>query len=270
MLKQVITYWKRLLYGFLAFASLVGLVMLMSFISRKSADYVCKQVHIVLPGEQSFIARSDIDTILKRQYGELVGKTLSGLPIHEMEEILGAIPFIKKAEITADMDGTLVIQMEQRTAMLRIINQQGEQYYLDEAGVKMPLSPYYTPSVLVANGRIEESFKQLDSIRSPLVADLFKTADFIRSDTLWDHQIEQLYVNNLGDIEMIPRVGDQTIILGNADSLENKFDKLYLFYKKVIPSVGWDYYKTVKLNFAGQLVCEKNRKYINNKPNNIQ
>lgn len=266
MIKQAITHWKSVLYTLLGIICLAGLAVLMSFISRKSRDYVCKEVHIVLPGEQSFIARSDIDTILRQQYGDLVGKTLSALPIHDMEHVLGAIPFIKKAEITADMDGTLVIQMEQRTALLRIINRTGEQYYLDEAGIKMPISPYYTPRVLVANGMIDEPFQQLDSIRTPIVTALYETAAYLRSDTLWDHQIEQLYVNAAGEIEMIPRIGDQTIILGNADSLETKFDKLYLFYKEVIPAVGWDYYKTVKLNFSGQLVCEKNKKYINEKP----
>lgn len=263
MIRKLRTHWKNLLYSLLGLVCLGSLIVLMSFISGKSRDFVCKQVHVVLPGEQSFIARSDIDQILQDHYGALEGKTLSALPIHEMEQVLSAIPFIKKAEITADMDGTLIIQMEQRTARLRVINRAKQAFYLDEAGVKMPLSPYYTPRVPVANGWIDESFETLDSIRTPLLMDLYKAADFIQSDTLWNNQIEQLYVNEAGEIELVPRVGNQTIILGNADSLERKFEKLFLFYKEVIPAVGWDYYTKVKLNFAGQVVCEKSRKYIN-------
>ena len=263
MARAMWTSWKKILYGLLALLCLSSLILLMSFISRKSRDYVCKEIHVVLPGEQSFIAQSDVNEILQAKYGDLVGKTLSGLPIHEMEHVLSAIPFVKKAEITADMDGTLIIQMEQRVASMRIINKANEAYYLDDSGVKMPLSPYYTPRVLVANGWIEETFETLDSIRTPLVQDLYKTAAYIQADTLWNNQIEQLYVNAEGEIEMVPRVGSQRIVLGNGEALDRKFEKLFLFYKEIIPAVGWDYYSTVKLDFAGQLVCEKSRKYIN-------
>jgi cell division protein FtsQ len=61
-----------------------------------------------------------------------------------------------------------------------------------------------------------------------------------------------------GDIEMVPRVGNQKIILGSADSLQTKFRNLLVFYKKAIPKVGWDTYKTINLKYANQIVCEKN------------
>jgi cell division protein FtsQ len=31
-----------------------------------------------------------------------------------------------------------------------------------------------------------------------------------------------------------------------------------VFYKKAIPKVGWDTYKTINLKYANQIVCEKN------------
>jgi cell division protein FtsQ len=83
-------------------------------------------------------------------------------------------------------------------------------------------------------------------------------AQFIKADTLWDNQIEQLYVDTKGDIEMVPRVGDHKIILGDADSLQTKFRNLLIFYKKAMPKVGWGTYKTINLKYANQVVCEKN------------
>src|SRR5690606_34773823 len=202
-------------------------------------------------GEQSFIAREDIDKLLFEKHGEIVGKTLSSLPIHQIEQDLQAIPFIEKALVSIDMNGLLTINIKQREAILRVINANGQDFYLDRNAVKIPLSSHYAPNVLVANGFITEAFgESLDSIQTPLLEGLYETAKFIQADSIWNDQIEQLYVNLDRDIEMVPRVGKHQIILGNADSLQVKFDKLLLFYKHVAPSVGWDTYKTVNLCFA--------------------
>ena len=49
---------------------------------------------------------------------------------------------------------------------------------------------------------------------------------------------------------------------GLADSLTTKFNNLYIFYKNVIPRVGWDTYKIINLKYANQVVGVKsdNRK----------
>ncbi len=70
--------------------------------------------------------------------------------------------------------------------------------------------------------------------------------------------MEQLFVSPKGDIEIVPRVGDHKIILGTADSLETKFRNLLVFYKKAIPKVGWDAYKTINLKYANQIIGERN------------
>jgi len=87
---------------------------------------------------------------------------------------------------------------------------------------------------------------------------LYKTAYYLKKDTLWDAQIEQLFVDANHDIELIPRVGNQRILLGNADSLEVKMKNLLAFYKKAMPQVGWDTYKTINIKYTNQIVCEKN------------
>ena len=132
-------------------------------------------------------------------------------------------------------------------------------FYIDGKGLKIPLSDNFTSKVLVANGFIDEDFSgKVDTLSSKVAKDLYRMAFFIRKDTLWDNQIEQLFVDLKGDIEMVPRVGNHKIILGDADSLQTKFRNLLVFYKKAIPKVGWDTYKTINLKYANQIVCEKN------------
>jgi len=260
--------WKRVFLGILWLGCLSGLVFLMGFISIKSNDLACNDLRVIIPGEQSFVIREDIDQLLMKKHGEIIGKTLASIPIHEIEQDLQAIPFIELAMVNMDMNGVMTVNIKQREAVLRVINARGEDFYVDENAVKFPLSKHYAPNVLVANGYIGEGYGAItDSIQTSLLMELFQTAKFIQADSLWNDQIEQLYVNANREIEMVPRVGGHQIILGNADSLQTKFNKLLLFYKYIAPTVGWDVYKAVNLSFANQLVCTKKENLINNSIN---
>jgi len=269
MLKQLAYQfnWRGLLYAVTGLLVLAGLMLLMGFIGTKSSEQGCSDVQVVVLGNESFIEQKDIMALLVEKYGELVGRTLESIPIHEMETDLRQIPFVFSAIVTIDMDGVLTVRVKQREAVVRVINEKGLDFYIDMQGHKMPVSLKYVPHVPVVNGYISEPYNgALDSIESQLVKDIFKTAQFISNDSIWNSQVVQLYVNEQRDIELIPRVGNQQIILGNADSLERKFDKLKLFYSKIVPKTGIGAYKSVNLKFAGQLVCERSEHF---KPEDI-
>jgi cell division protein FtsQ len=121
------------------------------------------------------------------------------------------------------------------------------------------MSSNFTAKVLVANGYIDEAFgNKLDTLHTEIATELYKTAQFINKDSLWSAQITQLYVTPDHEIELIPRIGTNRILLGNADSLENKFHNLLVFYKQALPQVGWDRYKLINIKFANQVVGVKN------------
>ena len=257
MLKKI--NWKGVLTAFVWLLSLSGLVLLMSFIEVEKASQKCKDLKVILPGRNNFIERNEVDKILLDASGALIGKDLRDINIHSLENSLRNNPFIEFAKVYADMDGIIHVEIKQRLPILRIINRANVQFYIDENGLKMPLSENFTANVLVANGLIDEDFSgKVESLNTKLAKDLYRMAQFIKADTLWDNQIEQLYVDTKGDIELVPRVGDHKIILGDADSLQTKFRNLLIFYKKAMPKVGWDTYKTINLKYANQVVCEKN------------
>lgn len=250
--------WKVIFKGFAWLVCLAGVVVLMSFITIKKHGVKCTNVKIIIPGADNFIEREEIDAILKQGQGELIGRNLSQINIHEIEQSLKANPYIAYAKVYADMDGVIQIEVKQRQPVLRILNAGGQDYYIDSNGLKMPMSPNFTADVLVANGNILEGFGgRIDTLHTPLATDLYKIALFIKKDTLWDAQIEQLFVAENSDVELIPRVGNQRIILGNADSLQTKMNNLLAFYKQAMPLVGWNAYKTINLKYVNQIVCEK-------------
>ena len=251
--------WRRVLIISAWVICLGGLITLMSFIGIKKAGVVCTAVKVNIPGSQYFIDKQEVDQILQTSSHTLIGRKLEGINIQELENKLRANPFIEFAKVYTEMDGVLRVEVSQRQPILRIMNHYDMDFYVDQHGLKIPLSPNFTARVLVANGFIDELFtNHVDSLHTKLAKDLFLTADFIRKDSLWDAQIAQLYVNKDHEIELIPRVGSQRILIGNADSLQVKFANLMAFYKQVLPKVGWDKYSTINIKYSGQVVGIKN------------
>lgn len=250
--------WRKVGIGFAWVASLTGLVVLMSFIGIKKAGVTCKGVKVYIPGNEYFIDQAEVDNILGVSSNTLVGRKIDNINIHDLENKLQRNPFIESAEVYADMDGLIKVEISQRHPILRILNRFDQDFYIDQHGVKVPLSNNFTAQVLVANGYIDELFaNRLDTLHTRLAKDIFTTADFIRKDTLWNAQIAQIYVNQNHEMELIPRVGNQRIMLGNADSLANKFHNLEIFYKQALPHVGWNKYKIINIKYANQIVGVK-------------
>ncbi|MES2278051.1 MAG: cell division protein FtsQ [Bacteroidota bacterium] len=251
--------WRNILFGFIWMVSLSGLVVLMSFIEVKKSTMVCKKVNVTIPGNQFFIDKQEVDNILGLSSNTLVGLRLEHINMHKLENKLKANPFVERASVYADMDGVIEVEISQRQPMMRMLNQNGRDFYIDQHGFKLPLSNNFTAKVLVANGFIDEPFAdRVDTLKTAMARSLFKTADFIRKDSLWAAQIAQIYVNEKHEIELIPRVGNQRILLGNADSLEVKFRNLLAFYKQAVPQVGWVAYKAINIKYTNQVIGIKN------------
>ncbi|EOR94144.1 Cell division protein FtsQ [Arcticibacter svalbardensis MN12-7] len=251
--------WKRILYLFTWLICLGGVITLISFINVKKGQLRCKDIKVIIPGTAGFIDRKEVNRIIQEHSGLLMGKLFQEINTHKLEALLKKNPYIKDAEVFADMDGTVHIKVIQSEPILRVINYTNQNFYIDRLGNKLPPSMDYTPHVLVANGYIMESYtKKIDSLKTSIARDLYKTALYVEKDTLWRDQIEQLYVNQQNEIELVTRVGDQKIILGNADSLEVRFNNLKAFYKKAMPAVGWNAYKTINIKYTNQIICEKN------------
>jgi hypothetical protein len=69
--------------------------------------------------------------------------------------------------------------------------------------------------------------------------------------------IDQIYVESTDKIWLVPRLGPSRILIGNTNDLEDKADRIHKFYKKALPSTGWDTYSYIDTRFAGQIVAKK-------------
>jgi cell division protein FtsQ len=256
-----ITLWNLLIAAFL---------VSMGFTEQRRGELLCKEVVMDIDDAMghNFVDKSDIEQIISNKFGNVTEKTLSSINISLLESLIDNNPFVLNAEVFSTIDGKLVVEVKQRNPVVRIINASDEKFYIDEQRVFMPTSDKYSAPVPIVNGNIfnKEAEQKIgsgvvekaDTAYYPsIVEKVFRMADFIRKSDFWNAQVEQIYVNANGEIEIIPRVGNHLIIFGDINDMEEKFDKLFLFYKEGLSKTGWNQYKTINLTFKGQIVCTK-------------
>lgn len=276
------------------FSAFLLLVVLFGFSKsrQKVQPYNGLKISIDRSNNNYFILEDDVKSTLKNLGFALSDSDYaSQVDVRKIEDFLSDNPFVQKANVFTTINGVLKVEISQRKPLLRVFNQKGESFYLDQFGKIMPLSTSYSARVLVVNGAVSVDYytlyklsknqewnidkfinqhlkqkskshnlssSQLDSMKMiDQYLDLYKMATFISNDEFWNAQVSQLYVNQENEFEVIPRVGNHEIIFGEADNIPFKFEKLMVFYKKALPKTGWNEYSTINLKFKNQIVCTK-------------
>jgi cell division protein FtsQ len=164
-----------------------------------------------------------------------------------MEEALLKSPFVEKAECYKTLNGHVCISIKQRIPVIRVMAENGENYYLDHHGNIMPEAGYAT-DILVATGRISKKYAQKH---------LSKVANQIVGDSFWRNQAVQLNVLPNGTIEMVPRVGEHVVYLGTPAYIDSKLERLRKFYIYGLNKAGWNKYNYINVEFSNQIICKK-------------
>ncbi|MEO0779978.1 MAG: cell division protein FtsQ, partial [Bacteroidota bacterium] len=161
------------------------------------------------------------------------------------------------ADAFIDAAGKIHIELTQREPILRVIDKNGLNYYLDPSGRKMPLSPHFTARVLVATGNIPPFVPDFQKRKRHVLKDLFALTNTILDDDFMRVMVEQVYRSETGSYTLIPKLGYQKIVLGPYEAIDEKLERLRVFYREGIPYEGWQKYSTINLTFDGQVVCKR-------------
>lgn len=222
---------------------------------------VCEDIEVVFideARESGFLETEDIKKVISEKLGYLPeGKTFGALSIADIEEAISHIPEVKNAEVSITENRKVKIEMEMRNALGLVFPVTDVPFYIDQYGVKIPVSKTFTPDVPLVSGRIWEKAKSGDTVSDLRVKALIPVLEFIYKNSFFNAQVSELVLNDKGEVSLYPEIGEVKIIFGKPDSIENKFSKILLFYKKVLQNVGWDAYSFINVTYAGQIIAER-------------
>jgi cell division protein FtsQ len=250
---------RKVLMVMVSITGIAAFVVLLTSAINKQAEIVCTGINVNVDYESglSFITKKEVaDKVVYVSGDSLHNKKIASLNLKSIESILERQPYIDSAEAFFNQQLQLMVKVKQKRPILRIINNDGVSYYLSDKAETMPLSNSFTPRVPVVIGFVQ---KYTDAKQDSITRfGLWKLITAIEKDTFLHALTDQVNVLENGEIEIIPAMGNFTILFGKPQVKTNdKLKNIKTFYKEALPRVGWEKYKSINVKFENQVVCLK-------------
>ncbi|KAA6328818.1 hypothetical protein EZS27_022315 [termite gut metagenome] len=213
-------------------------------------NLICRDVIFIIKDSVNvgFVTKRDITEMLQKANLSPKDKPMNVINTSFIEKTLSKHILIDKVECYKTLSGKLCIEINQRIPILRIMSSNDENYYIDNKGKVMPMNVRCIAHLPVVTGDVDKTFA---------MNELYKLGLFLYNNKFWNAQIEQINVLPKREIELVPRVGEHIIFFGDTNRMEQKFERLKMFYLNALNKVGWNKYSRINLEFENQIVCTK-------------
>lgn len=243
----------------------IYMIIMPSFMSDRFYNEVCREIKISImdSAKYRFVTPGNLLSMIQAENMQILGAGLRNIDLEKIENDLAGARELESVEVYTTADGILHIEADQRDPVMRVITSWGNNYYIDGSGFVVPHSDRYTPRLIVVSGNIEvpdrciqgESILNQDD-DSP-IRQAFKMVEYVNGDDFWSRFIEQIWINEKGEFELVPRIGEHIVKFGTVEDHEWKLKVLKTFYKEKMTVAGWNKYKVIDMRFNGQLICTK-------------
>lgn len=235
----------------------VGIVVLFVAAFQYRKNEICNNYIVKINNHQqgNFITQSEISELLNAS-GVLKQKPIKRINLALLERVIEKNSWVKNAELYFENNNILHVDINQNQAIARLITVNGNSYYLDELGKRLPIKSNATTRVMVITN-FPSDREKLATPDSLLLSQVTSLANLISVDSFWNAQIAQINIDFNGKFELIPTLGNQTIIFGNIENAKEKFEKLLAFYKSAWIKNGINTYSTLDLRFTNQIVAKR-------------
>jgi cell division protein FtsQ len=248
------TYFKNILIYSLGSLILISLI---SFRALRLSERKVSGIEIVIMNNQDFylIDQFEIQALLDKEQSVVLGTNFDQVDIKLLERQVEENPFVAEIDIFMSVTGVLGAKVSPAQPIGRLMSSRGPDQYIDVTGKLLPMNADYTARVpLISFAEYPQWESNLGE--NDLGKQLMEFLIFINKDELWRAQIAQLAVSEENELTLWPQMTKQLILFGPADEIEEKFKKLKLFYKEVLPKKGWNTYSSINLKYKNQIVCK--------------
>ncbi len=237
----------------------IGFLWMLSIKEQRSSRLKGYIIELADDSNTALLEKKDVEKWVRLFYKkEIQNISIYALRLKELEDFLHQQPLVDEVEVFVDGKGRLHIQLMPRVPIVRVIDQHSRQFYLDREGFVIPVSSQYASRVPVATGALNPvNGMKLDKKQQLFYGSLIRIAEAIRADSFANSLVEQIDQDANGEFTLIPKIGNEKILLGGSDMIEDKLDRLKLFYSENMGRQGWNVYQTISVKFKGQIVGKK-------------
>lgn len=245
--------WKKTIFVVCDIVIAAYLLLAVTAFNKPDAKAtVCSEVKIDVAQNivDGFMTAGEIKRILTENKCYPLSKPMTDINARTIEDCLKRSPFVENAECFKTQRGTVCIYVRQRIPVVRVMADNGDNYYIDTRGNLMPETRYVTDQI-IATGTISRKYAQKT---------LTHVANQILQDKFWKNQVVQINILSDGSVEIVPRVGEHVIYLGAPVNIEKKLDRLRKFYLYGLNKAGWNKYNYINVEFDNQIICKRNKR----------
>ena len=237
-------------------SALLILAGLLSFSERKMGDRdeAFSSINVFLHNNEDnhYLDESDVMNTVTQVF-EDEGAEVN---LKVVENKLFEIPYIANAEVYRDLKNNVIVNVELRRPMARLIRKDKSHAYISYDGFVLPVSSKYTSRVPLISGPYANAFNRENMFAIEDDQQVFALLNSIDQDDFFRAQIAQIDIDAKMNIKMYPQVTKQIVEFGKPVEIEEKFRKLKIFYRQILPMKGWNSYSRVNVRFKGQIVAE--------------
>jgi len=238
-------YIRKLLY----LVSVILLIALFVVLKQNQNKQICEKITIEIdaPIEKQLVTKRLINNQLNRWYvGGLLGISQANLSLPTIEKLIQQMPSVKKAEVSFDLRGELLIEIEQRIPVMRVVPAYGASYYVSKDFAQIPANTTEAARVPIVNGNLTKT----------MIKKVYTLSTYVQENEFMEALTEQIFVDDNNDLVIIPKIKNQRIVIGDTTLIPEKFEKLILFYQEGLNHIGWEKYHTINLKYKNQIVCK--------------
>lgn len=262
---------KKMLWINLSLVVVLGALVALGVVNRLNYknELLCRGIDIVVEDSArlGFVNIGVVNEILaKGGFDKISGTRMDRVDIAAIEDLVSSNPWVADCQVYGCVDGIVRLRIRQREPMIRIMTVQGENFYVDSLQKIMPSCAHFFAEVPIVSGTL--AFGNVDvnqftwvEKKDPKCEDYMKKlvnfAKNVSRDDFLQNLIVQIHVDDLGQIELIPRISSHVILFGDLSSdPQERLVSLKYFYMNGAAIEGFETFTTVDVRYRNQVITK--------------
>lgn len=246
----------------------IGAIGFLFIAAKKKGDKLCKGINVQVSenAKQVFVDEQGI-VIEVGEGGGKKGIPIDDIDLRNIEIKLRKDPWVTDAKLYFDNNQILQVNLKESDPIARIFTRNGNSFFIDSNKNYLPTNRNVLARVPVFTGFTSDRQK-LSTPDSLLLEQIKEIAKYIIKDSIWMSFVSQINITSNAIFQIVPTVGNSIITIGNADNINDKFNRIYSFYHQVLTKTGINRYKKIDVQYSGQVVASNgdDSVYLNRKP----
>lgn len=245
--------WMR---TFIWIAILGFIAIAMVYAVQQQMESKIVKLEIDIPkqkNERTLITKKGISKKILKIVGQDIRTVdLIDLDLTRLETLLETDSRIENIEVYVNKTNTLKVHVELRRPFVRIIADDGDEFYLDAKGARVATVKDQAVRVPIVTGELDKYSANWQNIKKHNLNEVFTMAKALYKDDFLYALVEQIVIDESNRMTLIPKVGPR-LVMGDSRDLSQKLINLKEGYKQILKRDGWEGIEELNFEIKNQI-----------------